>query len=187
MPTRPSGAIRFDLLARRLFLVAIVALAPTAALPATQPTHLGQNIADHVILRVGVSADRNCGHFAERIFPSGIRSEFTFPSGKTLVVTDLQWEASRSLLDAVPPIEIGKDLSLYFLSEDLSDAVFYSSPLLVTAENVNGLAKTEHLTAGFAMNAIPCLALVQDEGLWHLHSASGVVRIYGYLIPSPTR
>jgi hypothetical protein len=183
-PIRPSRAIRFNVLARRLFLAAVVAFAPTAALPATPPSHLGQNIADHVMLDMNV-VDRPCELRVDRTFPSGLTTyDFTVPSGKTLVITDIYWRAHRHFIEGYPPLHMGRNLTLRLYSHDGNS--FFESDLLVTDENVLGLAKSEHPTAGIAVNAVPCMTFWQ-LGEPGVPPVFGDVQVYGYLIPSPTR
>ena len=145
--------LTFDVSFRVSLLTLAAVLGVAAASAAERPSHLGQDIANHVTLEMTVFEQHNCARDATRIFPDGTEDfEFTIPSGKSLVVTDVQWRALESF---VPPLEVGRNLSLVFWLGAEPPAILFRSPLLVTGENIDALAKSEHLTAGFMMSAIP--------------------------------
>jgi hypothetical protein len=174
--------LSFDLPFRVSLLIVAAVLGIAAASVAEQPSHLGQDIGDHVTLNLFVNSDNNCYPPAERVFADGSTEEFTIPSGKSLVVTDVQWTAEQSPVVGSPTLEVGRNLILYLFFGGESAAIVFRSPLLVTGENVTAPAKSDHLTAGFVMSAIPCRAFVQRESLFDLHPAFGSVFLYGYLI-----
>lgn len=127
-----------------------------SALEAAPKSHLGQNIANHIML-ISDSVepgDAPCESlpFENRaffqVFPNGTRSEspFQLASGR-LVVTDVEWSVSGTVLgDPLSPAQTLR------LTIRLGSNVVFQSALTLDADSAAGRpGKSEYATTGFVV------------------------------------
>ena len=149
-------------IARPLACVMVAAMALAGEPAAAQISHQGQDISDHVVLRDGSLGGRGlpvCPPNASfkdkalfRVFPDGTRASdpFTVPSGRQLVVTDVEWTVNG--LSAGPSLTSGATVRtrLHIGSDTSFEQVFLSRTVQVGSERGN-VSGSEQLTTGFAV------------------------------------
>ena len=174
-------ASRTDRITHRLgILVAVFLSLGITALPAAPQSHMGQKVSDHVTLRIVRINQGPCDGLPTRILPNGSEVVGFDLAGRWLVVTDVTWRTAVG-----PGFPIGHQLGLLRLTFFLgANGRFFESSVLVTEENISDpIFKSEHLTTGFVVSAIPCFEWEQigsDDG-----GVSGLVILHGYLIDRP--
>ena len=178
-----------------LLVLACLAL-PAAA--AAQPTsHLLQNPADHVVLLAEPSAAvRHCSFI--RILPTTNPADriapFEIPSGRLLVLTDVEWEAvGQWAFEQGGMVKFSPDHIVQLTLELVDPETFAALPImqsrtLTVGANGNPVAGSEQLTTGIVVAAGTRLC-AHAETLWaqlHAHGRSdaklGRVLLRGYLI-----
>jgi len=150
----------------------------TAAAPAlvrdvnaASATHLNRKASELVNLSGLFNANGEI--FFMRTLPDGTSSTFTIPSGKVLVITDVNWQ-----IEAGNPGTVAR-LSLRI--ENLANPIFirnvHNSVLTLNSAGVNGV--NEHLGAGIAVSSAAKITanLIAPSG------ALGGLYLIGYLAP----
>lgn len=150
----------------------------TAAAPAlvrdvnaASATHLNRKASELVNLSGLFNANGEI--FFMRTLPDGTSSTFTIPSGKVLVITDINWQ-----IEAGNPGTVAR-LSLRI--ENLANPIFirnvHNSVLTLNSAGVNGV--NEHLGAGIAVSSAAKITanLIAPSG------ALGGLYLIGYLAP----
>jgi hypothetical protein len=177
----------------------MVAMAST--LSASPPdSHMGQKAIDHVVL-VSQFTDtpQNCNNpFANfelfRLFPSGILTKFQIPTGRALVVTDVEWIAlpQPGSHEFNPGDSVTMSIRLENGSQtpNLIPNAFQSRMILITAEHIRALpGSSEQLTTGFV---VASGVTICPQGQFFDTSGNGIlplqqVILRGYLIDMPSR
>ena len=142
----------------------VVAAAALAGEPAAaQISHQGQEIIDHVVLREGTVNGRlepDCpsasfkGRALYRVLPDGTRASvpFTVPSGRQLVITDVEWNVDALVTGAsLGPGETVRT-RLQIGSGTILNTVFLSRTVEVASER-GSVSGNEQLTTGFVVAA----------------------------------
>lgn len=151
-------------------------------------SHMGQDINDHVILRAKVgTSDLHITNF-ERVLPDGSRTDFEVPSGRYLVITDVEWQVGRKMSP-------GTSYALEFQSGDivwLEIGILHTNSVLFSSRTVNVMTDglvigtSEQLTTGFTVgtgriSATAKVSWPQATGgiTW---GAQGFLILRGYLV-----
>jgi hypothetical protein len=151
---------------------AAVALAGDVA--AAQVSHLGQNVADHVMLRSGTPSGRfvsTCpvpaspqGMVLFRVWPDGTRESesFTVPSGRLLVITDVEWTVMNRTNGGALTAGATVRFRLQIGSGTTFSSVFLSPTVEVGSERA-AVSGSEQLTTGIAVgpNTTICPSAVE--------------------------
>jgi hypothetical protein len=173
---------------RILSLVALIVLAACVLPVEAKPTHLAQKIQDHVMLVAAVvpEEDEPCsgisfsGFDLFRVFPDGTKSPtpFRVPSGKILVITDVEWSVDGLQL---MPLVTGSMAELRFRIGD-GPLVFQSSVVVQAESRIAG--KNEYLATGILVgeNALICPEAILWEGVNSLDPSIRILILRGYLI-----
>jgi hypothetical protein len=191
--------------AMRPFLLTCLLLVPAAlvgpAPPAAAQTqsHLLQAPLDHVVLRAAATDlrdDNPCpgdfrGKAFFRILPDGTRETLPFavPSGRLLVVTDVEWTASRLVgggaLLAGRPVVLS--LSLKAPPPSTPEVVFRSEGVRSGYGQGRVVAGSDQLTAGFAVAEQTgiCAGVAQLVPNGFSGVRTGPILLRGYLVDGP--
>jgi len=179
-------------------LVLCGALAAMAATLSASPpdSHLGQKVADHVVLvSQFTETPQQCSFPVKiellRLLASGTLTKFEIPAGRALVVTDVDWLAQRP--DGSQTFSPGTSVSASIRLEagpQTSWAAFRSRSIPITEETKRALpGASEQLTTGFVVGpGVVICPLAQ-----HLDVSGGgganllELILRGYLIDMPTR
>lgn len=189
----------------RTFLLACLLLLPPALVGpagavAAQPlNHLFQTPVDHVVLRAlatDLRDDDPCSGDFEgkaffRVHPDGTQDalRFAVPSGRLLMVTDVEWTSGRRVSGA--PLLAGRPT---VLSLALKSPGSFQQPVVFRSEGVRAgygqsrvVAGSDQLTAGFAVAAqtkiCPSVAQLTSSGANFARLRTLVLR--GYLVDVP--
>jgi len=133
----------------------------------TLPTHLGVPTASLITLAclpTDATTYPSCTSFRQ-VSTAGVQAstDFTIPTGETLVVTDIDWEATFS-----PP---GQTVFLNFACSS-GCAFIYSSSTV--SDSVGIAARQDHLTSGLFLTYMPTVSVGDAP---HLSE----VQLHGYL------
>jgi hypothetical protein len=169
---------------------------PAAAQPVN---HLLQTPSDHVVLEAGfldLREENPCpGSFAGQAFfrtlPDGTQeaTPFQVPSGRLLVVTDVEWSASQRVGGGAlfPGRPVVLSLSLKAPPPSTPRVVFRSEGVRSGYGQGRVVAGSDQLTAGFAVAAQTriCAGLAQltNNGLNSVEPLTLLLR--GYLVDAP--
>lgn len=142
-----------------------VSLAPGAQV--TLPNHLGVRTANLITLWCFAQDGPNyptCSSFRQ-IDSAGVlaATPFVIPAGETLVITDMDWEATLAAAGATVFLNLGCTSGCSFI---------YSSSTMADSQGI--AAKSDHLTSGLYLTYVPSVT-VGDAA--HL---SGL-QLHGYL------
>jgi hypothetical protein len=183
-----------------MFLVVLLALvvvnAPTMVYSGGPPddgnvknpplTHLGQSPQDHVLLKAMAPGFEGCDSFLGqtgllRIFPDGFEetSAFEVPTGKMLVVTDVDWQVSKD-----PTAFLTTRILIVRLGLETVD--FYRTSTTVTPDIVTGglAGGNDRSVSGvvFGPGTSPCIAATtSDNSGGAVHTLTSTF-VRGYLI-----
>lgn len=150
----------------------------TAAAPAlvrdvnaASATHLGRKASEMVSLSGLFNANNEI--FFMRTLPDGTATSFTVPTGKVLIITDVNWQ-----IESGNPGTVAR---LLLRIENIANPIFirnvHNSVLTLTSAGVN--ASNEHLGTGIAVSSAAKITA-------HLTTPSGALGslyLIGYLAP----
>ena len=187
----PSGSRKSRSTTRLVLGGGLAAIAATLS-AASPDSHMGQQVANHVVLS-SQPGSNPCGGIddfrLERVLASGKLEPFHIPVGRALVVTDVEWQAR-------PIAEDGefKPGSSVFMSIRLGDGsfgphAFRSRMIPITEETKTAQAgSSEQLTTGFVVrsgvNICPGVSFAFGD---QFSGAERLVKVIlrGYLIDMP--
>jgi hypothetical protein len=161
-------------------------LGAPAASSAEATFHLGQKISDHVTARLAHVGLGPCSLEARRVLPNGA-TEGLVISNRWLVVTDVEWQGWET---GFPILQAGNLLTLrIYVGEESRQYPVFESTSVVAELNVPVgrpiLSKSEHLTAGFVLAAVPCFYIGRRGELIEELPAEGELVLHGYFIDRP--
>ena len=175
----------------------VAAVALTARPAASQVSHLGQNISDHVVLRDGSLSGRyvdvcQSASFQDRglfrVFPDGSQAsdQFTVPAGRRLVITDVEWTVSATSLGL--PLKAGSTVRIRVRigSGTTLTSVFLSETIPVEFAGTN-ISGSQQLTTGFVVAPNTAICPGTTEFSSGTVIAANLVEFVmrGYLINAP--
>ena len=170
----------------RAFAVSILAVALAAC--AVGSTHLGQSPDAQIVLQAAIG-DSGCsgttaGHTFREAFHDGTGAlqPFAVPPGRSLVVTDVDWQYAHPTGAAAAGRRVVLRLFLQNLADDTRQEPVFESTILLNADGEGGTS--EAMTAGFVVSDAAQLCL--DTGEEPKGPPSGLQHaiLRGYLIRS---
>jgi hypothetical protein len=150
-------------------VASLVQVANTSAnpVPVTTATHLGVPLGSFVTLNC-LTSGATCSSFRQ-IDASGNQAatDYTIPSGNTLIVTDVDWEAIAGTAGqyAFLNLECAGGCAFVFQSRAIADSGQHAST-------------ADHLTSGVPLVFLPTVIVGNASFLSSL-------RLRGYLVPTP--